>query len=138
MMTKALLISLAATIAATGCSFRAPTAFSGKIDALSIGGHQGVSKPLYIGANVTFIGSVSGEVLSVRKIDTTAKVIQVAAFGSRSRPFLGLGIFPVDTQSPHAVTVGTTVTVDEPGGYLIQGVLAETGQVTATASVEVM
>jgi hypothetical protein len=96
-----------------------------------------VGKPLYIGANATFIGSVGGQVLSVRTIDTSAKVIQVSAFGTRSRPFLGLGIFPVDTQSPHSLEVGTSVAVDKPGVYLVQGVLAETGQVTATATVEV-
>ena len=138
-MKPTTLIFLSATIIVllAGCSFRAPTPHSGKIDALSIGGHQGVGRPLYIGANVTFIGSVGSEVLSVRMIDTSAKVIQVAAFGTRSRPFMGLGIFPVDTQSPHSIKVGTTVTVDQPGVYLIQGVFAETGQVTASASVEV-
>ncbi|MNR86894.1 hypothetical protein D3C72_177510 [compost metagenome] len=120
-----------------GCSFRAPVTLSGTIDLLSIGGHQGVGKPLYIGANATFVGSVGGQVLSVRTIDTTVKVIQVSAFGTRSLPFMGLGIFPVDTQSPHALKVGTTVTVDKPGVYEVQGIFAETGEVTATATVEV-
>lgn len=96
-----------------------------------------MGKPLSIGASVTFVGSVNGEVLSVRTIDTSARVIQVAAFGTRSLPFMGLGIFPVDTQSPHVVEVGTTVTVDKPGVYEVQGVSAETGQVSATVSVDV-
>lgn len=120
-----------------GCSFRAPTPHSGTINALSIGGHQGVGKPLYIGANATFVGSIHSEVLTVRKIDTTAKVIQVSAFGTRSLPFMGLGIFPVDTQTPHVIEVGTTVAVDKPGIYSVQGVFADSGHVTATASVEV-
>jgi hypothetical protein len=140
MMRTHTLIGLATALsilALSGCSFRAPSTLSGKIDALSIGGHQGVSKPLYIGANATFVGSIRGEVLTVRKIDTTAKVIQVSAFGTRSLPFMGLGIFPVDTQSPHVFKVGTTVAVDQPGVYLVQGIVAESGQVTATASVEV-
>lgn len=130
-LTTALLASL------SGCSFRIPTSFSGTIEALSIGGHQGMSQPLYIGATATFVGSVGSQVLSVRTIDTSAKIIQVSAFATRSRPFMGLGVFPVDTQSPHSVEVGTTVAVDKPGVYLVQGVFAETGRVTATASVEV-
>jgi hypothetical protein len=137
MKTSVLLVSTAIALMLTGCSFRASTPFSGKIETLSLGGVFTVNQPIHITADARFAGAVKVGSLSIRKIDTTSKLIQVSAFGQRPQPFMGLGIFPVDTQSPHAVKLISTVSVDQAGTYLVEAVLPETGVVTATASMDV-
>ena len=136
MKTMAILVPSAITLMLAGCSFRAGT-LEGEVERLTTFGHFSVNQPIHIQANARFVGAVSAPSLSVRPTSTDTNVIQVTAYAQRAQPFMGLGIFPVDTSSPQVVEVKATVSVERAGIYIIEGVSAETGRVTATASLMV-
>lgn len=133
---KAFLIAASImAIALQGCSFRLPGPQSGRILTVSTNG-GGAGRPMGIRADVAFKGAVESPTLAIVSMPDQGP-LQVAAYARPALPFMGLGVFPVDRESEHRVTVEATVVLTKPGTYMLEALSGSGGEVTATAALEV-
>ena len=134
-MKAYLLAASILAIALQGCSFRLPAPQTGQILAVhQFGG--GVGEPIQIRADVAFKGAVESPTLAIVSMPDQGP-LQVAAYARPALPFMGFGIFPVDRESEHRVTVEATVVLTKPGHYTLEGLSGAAGEVTATAALDV-